>query len=221
MCAPLARQLFHTFQDKLLTLPDSVTVYPTHGAGSYCVAHHSEQRTTTIGLERQNNPLGLARDEDELVNVATSGLGTYPTYYKHMRPINQRGPAVLGGVPMLKPLGVGEVQAAVSAGALVLDVRPVDAIARGTIPGAYGIALDAPLVAWAGWLIPFNAPLVLVADHAGQRETAVRQLIRIGYEQLLGYLSGGMDAWARAGQAIKTVPQISPAELHDGCKQAG
>jgi hydroxyacylglutathione hydrolase len=221
VCTPLARQLFHTLHDKLLKLPDSVSVYPTHGAGSYCVAHNSERRTTTIGLERQSNPLALARDEDQFVTAALSGLSTYPTYYKYMRPINQRGPNVLGGVPVLKPLAAADVQAAINAGALVLDVRAVDAFASGHMPSAYGIALDAPLVAWAGWLIPFNAPMVLVAEDAAQREAAVRQLIRIGYDELLGFLDGGIDTWARAGQPIETVPQISPAELRDRLKAGG
>jgi hydroxyacylglutathione hydrolase len=218
VCAPLARQLYHTLHDKLLTLPDSVNVYPTHGAGSFCVAHNSDRRTTTIGLERQSNPLVQARNEDEFVAAALSGLSTYPSYYKYMRPINQRGPKVLGGVPVLKAMNAADVQAAMAADALVLDVREVDAFAAGHIPDAYGIALDAPLSAWAGWLIPFNAPLVLVADDAEMREAAVRRLIRIGYDHLLGYLEGGIEAWSRAGQNVERVPQISAAEMRDGLK---
>ncbi len=213
VCVPLARQLYHSLHHKLLALPDEVAVYPTHGAGSYCAAPASTQRTTTIGQERRTNRLAQARSEDEFVTQALSGLPSYPVYYKEVRPINLRGPRVLGGVPLLQPLGPAEVQAWVDRGARVLDVRRRQAFAAGHIPGAYGIELDAPLVTWAGWTIPFGVPLVLVAADAAAREDAVRQLIRIGFDDLPGYLAGGLDAWAGAGLPLVVTPTLSVAEL--------
>jgi hydroxyacylglutathione hydrolase len=215
LCVPLARQLYHTLHDKLLALPDEVAVYPTHGAGSFCAASPSDRRVTTIGLERQSNRLALARGEDEFVSAAMSGLPSYPTYYKEMRPINKRGPRVLGGVPALRPLSPHAVQEALKQGALLLDVRPRADFARGHLPGAYGIERDAPLVTWAGWLVPFGARLVLLAEDRAALDDAVRQLIRIGYEDLLGYLEGGLEAWARAGRPIASVPRLSVSELHE------
>ena len=88
----LARQLYHTIHEKLLRLPDSLDVFPTHGAGSYCIAPASPERTTTIGNERRTNHLALARSEEEFVRRTSAGLPSYPTYYKYMRGINQRGP---------------------------------------------------------------------------------------------------------------------------------
>ncbi len=213
VCVPLARQLYHTLHDKLLTLPDDVAVYPTHGAGSFCAAPTSSRRTTTIGRERRTNRLAQARDEDEFVALALSGLPSYPVYYKEIRPINLRGPRVLGGVPVLAPLSPDEVQALVERGSLVLDVRPRLTFAAGHLPGAYGIELDAPLVTWAGWTIPFGASLVLVGDEAAARDDAVRQLIRIGYDNLPGYLAGGVDAWARAGLPVASITSVTAAEL--------
>jgi hydroxyacylglutathione hydrolase len=214
VCVPLARQLYHTLQHKLLALPDDVAVYPTHGAGSFCAAPASPQRTTTIGQERRGNRLALARGEDAFVSLALSGLPSYPVYYKEIRPINQRGPRVLGGVPLLQPLGPHEFRAWMERGALVLDVRPRRVYARGHLPGAYAIELDAPLVVWAGWTIPFGAPLLLVAADAPARESAVRQLIRIGFDDLPGYLAGGLEAWTGAGLPVATVPTLTAAELH-------
>jgi hydroxyacylglutathione hydrolase len=213
VCLPLARQLYHTLHHKLLTLPDSTAVYPTHGAGSFCAAPASRERTTTIGQERRFNRLALATGVDEFVAAAMSGLPSYPVYYKEMRAINQRGPRVLGGLPALPPLDPAQVRAAVEQGAAVLDVRRSRHFGEAHLPGSYGIQLTAPLITWAGWLIPFGAALVLVEDNPARRDEAVRQLIRIGYDNLLGYLEGGLRAWDAAGQAVETIRALSIHEL--------
>jgi hydroxyacylglutathione hydrolase len=213
MTVPLARQLYHTFHHKLLALPDAVSVYPTHGAGSFCSAPTSADRWTTIGRERATNRLAQAQSEDEFVALALSGLSSYPVYFKQLRSVNQRGPKVLGGLPALQPLSPSAVRDRLDQGDAVLDVRRACAFAEGHIPGAYGIALDTPLITWAGWLIPFGTPLVLVADSPAEYEEAVRQLIRIGYDNLRGYLEGGMAAWETAGLRVERIQQISVTEL--------
>lgn len=215
LCAPLARQLYNTLRHKLLTLPDAVEVFPTHGAGSFCAAPASPARSTTIGRERRTNRLAQARDENAFVQAALSGLPSYPVYYKEMRSLNQRGPRVLGGVPELAPLSAAEVQALLRQGAVALDARERRAFATGHLRGAYGIPLSAPLITWAGWLVPFGTRLVLVEGDAARREEAVRQLIRIGYDNLLGYLEGGVEAWARAGYETASARSISVHELRE------
>jgi hydroxyacylglutathione hydrolase len=215
LCVPLARQLYHSLHHKLLALPDSVAVYPTHGAGSFCAAPASSQRTTTIGQERHFNRLAQARGEDDFVAAALSGLPSYPVYYKEMRAINQRGPRVLGGLPPLPPLAPAEVHARLAEGALALDVRRRRQFGAGHIPGAYGIQLSAPLITWAGWLVPFGAPLVLVEDDPRRREAAVRQLFRIGYDNLLGWLDGGLAAWEAAGYPVTRFPTLTVHELRE------
>lgn len=212
---PLARRLYHTIHRKLLALPDEVAVYPTHGAGSFCAAPAVPDRTTTIGRERAWNPLAQAQTEDEFVALALRGLPSYPHYFKEMRAINQRGPKVLGGLPILTPQPPAAVQVWMARGGAVVDVRPAPAFAEGYIPGAYGIALDAPLITWAGWLIPFGTPLVLVTEGAADREEAIRQLIRIGYDDLRGYLEGGVAAWQAASLRMARVRKITVAELRE------
>ncbi|MEP7135743.1 MAG: MBL fold metallo-hydrolase, partial [Chloroflexota bacterium] len=95
---PLASHLYHTIHDKLLKLPDELNVFPTHGAGSFCVAPASNDRTTTIGRERKTNALAQPQSEAEFIQRALTGLPAYPTYYKYMRAINQKGGKLLGGV---------------------------------------------------------------------------------------------------------------------------
>ena len=213
---PLARQLYRTIHEKLLKLPDELDVFPTHGAGSFCVAPASSDRTTTIGHERINNSLALARSEDEFVQRALAGLPSYPTYYKYLRDINRRGAKILGGIPVLKPLSAGEVKALMDAdaGVTVLDVRHGKQFGAGHVPNSYGIRADAPLTTWAGWLIPFGSRIVLVGKSIEEIIAATRQLIRIGYDDLVGRLEGGIDAWARE-YPVETVTSLSSQELRE------
>ncbi len=220
LSVPLAQQLYHTLHHKLLHLPDHVTVYPTHGAGSFCNAPASPERVTTIGRERQTNRLAQVHDETEFVRVALSDLPSYPTYYQYMRAVNRNGPLVLGGVPELKPLPPEEVCHLSKNGVAVLDVRSPREFAAGHIPNSYSVPLFAPLVTWAGWVVPFGTPLILIADDPLQRDEAVRQLIRIGYADLRGYLDGGLAAWEGAGAPVQRTPLIDVHDLHDWTQQA-
>jgi hydroxyacylglutathione hydrolase len=211
---PLARQLYHTLHGKLMRLADEVQVYPTHGGGSFCAAPAADDRTTTIGRERRTNRLARATSEEEFVHLALSGLPSYPTYYRYMRDVNQKGPLVLGSVPVLEPLSPQHVRQAMADGVAIVDIRPPREFAAGHIPGSYGIPLASPLIAWAGWVVPFGSPVVLVADNPRRREEAVRQLIRIGYDDLRGFLDGGIAAWQAAGLPATRTPLIDVHELH-------
>jgi hydroxyacylglutathione hydrolase len=211
---PLSRQLYHTIHDKFLKLPDAVDVFPTHGAGSFCIAPASPDRVTTIGRERGSNPLAQAQSEEEFIKRALMGLPSYPTYYKYMRALNQMGARILGGVPVLKPLRADEVKSLMDDGVVVLDVRHQKQFGGGHIPGSYGIRVDAPLTTWAGWVIPFGSRIMLVAESADQMSDAIRQLIRIGYDNLEGQVEGGIEAWARE-YPVETVPSMKVTELRE------
>jgi hydroxyacylglutathione hydrolase len=212
---PLARKLYHTIHAKLLKLADDVVVYPTHGAGSFCNAPGSSERVTTIGQERRTNRFALARSEEEFVREAMIGLPAYPIYYHHMRSINRQGAKILGGVPEPKPWPVDEVKQWLEQDGAVLDVRRHKIAQQGFIPNSYCIGVDAPLLVWAGWLIPFGTPLILVASDAVQREAAMRQLIRIGYDDVRGYLDGGFEVWQRKNFPIERMNVAKVNQLHE------
>jgi hydroxyacylglutathione hydrolase len=210
----LAHQLYETIHNKLLKLPDEVNVFPTHGAGSFCIAPASSERTTTIGNERINNPLTQPQSEEEFINRSLTGLPAYPTYYKYMRGLNQKGAKILGGVPVLKPLSASETKSHMDDGVVILDVRHFKQFGQGHIPNSYGIFVNAPLAVWAGWVIPFEAKIILVAESTDHRLDATRQLIRIGYDNLIGYLDGGIEAWAKENP-VDVVQNISAKELRE------
>jgi hydroxyacylglutathione hydrolase len=215
----LAHNLYNTIHKKLSLLPDDVVVYPTHGAGSFCNTSSGGARYTTIGQERLNNPFLQIPNEDEFVNRALTGLSSYPTYYGHMRAVNKKGGRILGGVPVLESLSPRQVQAQIKAGAAVVDIRDAHHFLNGHIEGSYGIPLVTPLTTWAGWVIPFGAPIVLIADSPAEREEATRQLIRIGYDDLRGYLEGGIKAWEANGLPLVSTKTVNVSQLKDWLSQ--
>jgi glyoxylase-like metal-dependent hydrolase (beta-lactamase superfamily II)/rhodanese-related sulfurtransferase len=208
---PLAHLLFRALRDRILVLPDELPVYPTHGAGSFCSAPGDGPRTTTIGRERATNPLLRAPDAETFARWLAAGLGTYPTYFARLREVNRRGPVVYSEQPRLNPLVPGDVAALVDRGADVVDVRPVRDFAAGHVPGALSIALRPSFASWLGWLLPATRRLVFVLDRAQDRSDLVRQCLKIGYEELVGELDGGMEAWQSAGLAVARTDVVTDA----------
>ena len=210
---PLARALWRSVVGRILTLPDDLAVYPTHGAGSFCSAPAGGERTTTIGRERASNPLLSAPDEDAFVARLLAGLGSYPPYFRELREVNRRGPRVYGALPALAPLDVATTRRLVSEGAVIVDVRPVRRFAPGHIPGSLSIPLRAQFASWLGWLVDRDRPLVFVVDDDQDRADLVRQCLTIGYEHLAGELAGGLDAWAADGRPMAVIPLVDPSGL--------
>lgn len=211
---PLARALFATMQ-KFAALPDELPVYPTHGAGSFCNTAAGGERTSTIGKERQTNPFFQITDEEEFVRTATDGLGNFPAYYKRLPAVNRKGPRVLGGVPQPAALSPAQLQASIQAGAIVLDVREAARFLAGHIPQAFGIPVFAPLSTWAGWVVPPGSPILLVADAPAELNEAVLQLIRVGYDDVIGFLDGGLAAWQAAGLSLTQIANIAAPQLKE------
>jgi len=208
----LARSLWRSIQERLLSLPDDLAVYPTHGAGSFCSVAPGGERVTTIGRERRSNPLLSAVDEDAFVGQLLAGFGTFPPYFLELREVNRRGPRVYGEWPVLARLDVSMVKDLVdSGGAVVVDARQVDAFAAGHIPGSLSIPLRPQFASWLGWLVRRDQTIVLVLDEGQDRAEVVRQCLAIGYERLAGELAGAMPAWSR-DLAVTTVALVSPAD---------
>ncbi|MDP9482717.1 MAG: MBL fold metallo-hydrolase [Chloroflexota bacterium] len=192
----LARSLYRALHERVLTLPDDLPVYPTHGAGSFCSSAGGGERTTTIGRERAMNPLLAAGSEDEFVARLLAGLGTYPTYFRGLREVNRRGPRVFGSVPSLPALTIAEFDQRRAAGAELIDVRRIEAFAAGHVPGSLSIELRPSFASWLGWLVPGDRPLLFVVGPDQDRGELVRQALGIGYERLDGELAASLDAWS-------------------------
>lgn len=216
MTLALTRDQYRSLKSLLDTMPATATVYPTHGAGSFCgaVTSAAAERSSTIAIERANSPVAVVHNEAEFVKMQMAGYGLYPAYYSAMRDINLAGPGVLGALPALPGLTPHTINELMRIGVPLIDGRSRDAFAREHVAGSLNIELDASFGTYVGWLLPFNAPLtMLIPDEAGRRE-AVAQLIRIGYEQARGYLDGGVEAWKSAGYATGSFERMGLTELH-------
>ena len=210
----LARAAYRSIRERLFTLPDALAVYPTHGAGSFCSASPTGERTTTIGHERVSNPLLQARDEHEFVARLNAGLGSYPSYFLRLRDVNQKGATILGPTPPpLRPLTPDEVARLVEAGAEVIDVRPIVHFGAGHITGSLSIQLRDQFATWLGWLVDPDRVLVFVADPDQNLGDAVTQSLNIGYEQFGGYLTGGITAWHQSGRSVTSIRVISSDQI--------
>ncbi|MHB1928914.1 MAG: MBL fold metallo-hydrolase [Acidimicrobiales bacterium] len=212
-----AHDLQRSLEDKILELPDNVVVYPTHGGGSFCAAGAGSALTTTIGAERAANPLAAARSSRQFVTRALTA-GPYPAYYARMRNLNQAGAPLLGPEPPATPaLSLDEVDTWLTQGALVVDVRQAAAFRAAHIPGSLAAGADGNLSGWVGWLVGPERPLVLVAEPAApggaEVSEATRQLARIGYDHIVGFLDGGIETWAATGRNLRSYESTSAASL--------
>jgi len=211
---PLARALWRSLHEWILTLPDDLPVYPTHGAGSFCSAPTNGERTTTIGRERAANPLLAAPDENTFVARLLARYGSYPPYFLRLRERNRAGPDVLGSpFPPLPALRVDDVRCHLADGAVLVDVRPVESWAAAHVPGAISIPLRPQFGSWLGWLVPEDRPLIFLLDRGQDGADLVRQARTIGYDQLAGALAGGIEAWQAAGYAVTSTELIDAARL--------
>ena len=209
----LARALWRSLHGRILSLPDGLPVFPTHGAGSFCAAPAGAERTTTIGAERATNPLLSAPGEDAFVAMLLGGLGSYPPYFLRLREVNRRGPALFGPRPAgLASLTAEDIVRLSGEGAALIDARPVVSFAAGHIPGAISVPLRPAFATWLGWLTDRDQPLGFVLEPGQDRADLVRQARGIGYEHLAGELAGGLPAWEAAALPVHRVRLIPASE---------
>lgn len=211
---PLARAAYRSIHQRLLTLPDELAVYPTHGGGSFCSVAGGGERTTTIGRERASNPLlADALDEDAFVARLLGGLGSFPPYFLELRDVNRAGPQVHGPTPPPLPqLGLEAFDAAVADGAEVVDVRQIDRFAAGHVPGSLSNPWRAQFATWLGWLVGRERPVVFVADGIVDRHDLVWAALTVGFEHVVGELAGGVDTWRDAGRPLATTLLLDAAD---------
>lgn len=172
----LARAQFHSLR-RLAQLPDEVLVWPTHGAGSFCSAPPSADRTSTIGIERATNALLRSPDEDAFVVRLLASLGSYPPYFRRLPELNRRGPSLTSESAPLPSITVADLQSLQSMGRSraieIVDVRPFADFAAGHLRGALSNVLRPAFASWLGWLVPADRPIVIVRNPDQRSEGVV------------------------------------------------
>ncbi|MBV8517333.1 MAG: MBL fold metallo-hydrolase [Acidobacteria bacterium] len=210
----MASLLYDSLHGKLLTLDDEVEVWPAHGAGSACGKNISNERSSTIGQQRRFNYALQPMTREAFVDMMTSDLSPAPRYFPMDAELNRRGARALDDV-RATPLDAREVERQLADGALVLDVRDAAAFGAGHIAGAINIGLRGQYASWAGTLLAPESRLIVVADDDAQAAEAVMRLARVGLENAIGYLDGGIAAWRAVRLPLATLPQLAVTELRD------
>jgi glyoxylase-like metal-dependent hydrolase (beta-lactamase superfamily II)/rhodanese-related sulfurtransferase len=207
-----AADLYRSLTAKLLPLPDSVEVYPAHGAGSSCGRAMSGKTASTIGFERRFNSALQAPDEETFIRNLMTGLPPKPPNFEHIISRNRAQALPLSGE--IRPLSAAALQEALGKGAAVLDVRAPADYGEGHVPGALNVWIESPQFAnRAGWFLPSEGAVVLVAGGPSDLTRAVQGLSRIGIDEIAGHLQWGMTEWRTQGLPVATVPQITVHEL--------
>lgn len=209
----LAGQLYESLHGTLLALPDDVVVYPAHGAGSLCGRNLSCDTHSTIGRERRFNYALAPMSREAFVRMMTADLPELPGYFGRDAEINRLGPVLLTELPPLARLAPDAVARAAATGAVVLDTRDPADFGAGHLPGSVNIGLGGQFASWAGAVVGLDTPVVVVAEDPARAEEARVRLARVGIERVVGYLDGGVAAWADAGRPVATLAQMPVDEL--------
>ncbi len=203
--------LYESLHRTLGPLGDGVIVYPAHGAGSVCGMHMAPREFSTLGYERQHNH-ALQLDRDAFIRHKAGEYHDQPPYFKRMEQYNQFGPPELTDIPHPCPLDPSAFAETMDEGLFVVDLREPEAFAGAFVPGSLCIPLEM-LASYGGWFLPYDRPLGLVAESSDQVGQAVRHLLRIGYDDVAGYLSGGLGAWETSGRPFGRVRTLPATEL--------
>jgi hydroxyacylglutathione hydrolase len=209
-----AHAMFRSLHEVVLSHEDFVAVYPTHGAGSLCSTGIATTPNSTIGFERRHNPMLAPSDVNEFARLLLADQPQFPRYFARMRPINQKGPKLLGGRPPgPESMSVAEVRAALGAGAILIDLRAPEAHAVAHVPESISIPADSSFGTWLGWVVEPDRPIILLLRHADDWDDAIRQSLRVGYDSVVGYLRGGFSAWVDAGLPVESNGRLTVIEL--------
>jgi hydroxyacylglutathione hydrolase len=211
-----ARTLFRALQE-FKHLPGHLMLWPSHGAGSACGKSLGGVPVSTLAYESMAN-WGLREgDEERFVSEVLAGQPEPPRYFKEMKRMNQQGPPVLNGFWMPPRIDGAAVLAALAEGQPVVDVRSHADFGRGYVPGVLNIPAGRAFLSWAGWLLPYDRPVLLIAPDEQTVAVCVRALALIGIDRVGGWAGTRevLDRWTESGAALETVAQTSAREAFE------
>ena len=211
----MAATLYDSLRTKIMTLPDDIIVYPAHGAGSACGKNMSSETSALLGGQKQTNYALGDLTKEEFVKELTKGILPAPQYFAKAASQNKKGYKSIDQVfeSSLNAMAVDEVLEAQKSGVMVLDTRREGEFSEGHIPNAWYIGLHGQFAPWAGALIEdMHQPIAIVAD-SGKEQEAIMRLARVGYDNVIGYLDGGFEAYRASGKEVRVIPSITPEEF--------
>ncbi len=210
----MASNLYDSIFNKILPLGDEVILCPAHGAGSVCGGAISEREYSTLGLERIQNSILQKTGKEDFVKFKVEEKLEFPPYFEKMEQYNLQGPPLLQCLPVPELLSPEKFKAEMEKGAVVVDTRMPHSFGGAHIKDTYSIWLGG-IPSFAGWVLPYDKPILLVLEEKEQLDTAVRYLIRLGYDNVAGLLNGGIAAWYIEALPIDSFNLLSVYDLKD------
>ena len=218
----LAGKLFESAQTRIASLPDGTIVYPAHGAGSLCGVGISERAESTIGYERHCNVFMATTSREEFISRILGSVPQFPEYYKRMKALNSEGAPARKELPGQEPFTASAYRTeAGKASSIILDVRSPEAFGGAHIAGSVNIGAGPNLSLWAGWVLPYDADILLVGDSSSNLEEVRWSLARVGHDRVAGFLQGGFNVWVAAGLEQAHLLQLSVLELSEAASAGG
>jgi hydroxyacylglutathione hydrolase len=210
----LAGKMYESLTNKIKPLADNVIVYPAHGPGSSCGKSLGPETFSTIGAQKATNYALQDMPKEDFIKAVTTGLNTPPSYFPVNARINKEGYDSLDSVfdKGLVPLSIDQFKQKEKEDVWILDTRPATVFTQGFVPGSINIGLDGRYAEWAGTILPYKQPLILVTE-IGKEKESITRLARVGIDNVQGYLDGGYEAWHNAGEQIDLIIDIEPDEM--------
>lgn len=218
----LAGLLYDSLMNKIMPLSDDITVYPAHGAGSACGKNMMKETVDSLGNQKKMNYALNQPNKESFIKAVTDGLLPPPAYFPLNVAMNKKGYASIDEV-MKKGMTAMHPdtfeQAADLSGALILDTRSADDFAKGFVPQSVNIGIKGDFAPWVGSLVGDVKQELLLVTEPGMEEETVTRLARVGFDHVIGYLQGGIDAWKNAGKEVDTVNRITPEQFSQSFKE--
>jgi hydroxyacylglutathione hydrolase len=214
--ADLAGYLYDSLNQKIMPLADDMIVYPAHGAGSACGKNMSKERSDTLGHQKAVNYALQAQTKEQFIVAVTDGLTPPPFYFPKNVMLNKTGIQAVKGVMErgLTPLSPNEFEdLANTIDTLIIDTRKPEMFRVGFIPRSIFIGIDGDFAPWVGTLVRDIQQEILIVADEGREEEVVKRLARVGYDNVLGYLKGGFEAWKMAGKEVDEIESITAEEF--------
>ena len=216
MAEELAGKLYHSLFDKILKLPDFCEVLPAHGAGSLCGRAMGAKWRSTIGYEKKYNTALQFRDKAEFIKSLTEDMPPAPDHFSRSTDINREGAVLVSELPRMKELNAEVFKEMIEKENIAaVDTRSYLAFGSQHIPGSWSLDYNGNLPTFAGWVLPIDKDLLVVADSFKEAEETNVWLRRVGQDRIVGYLYGGIAGWVEKGYRTNHVTQISAEDLHD------
>ena len=211
----LAGMLYDSLHEKIMPLADDVIVYPAHGAGSSCGKNLGSETFSTVGTQKQTNYALQPQTKEDFIIAVTDGLAAPPQYFPINAKINKEGYESLDTVLAngMKALSIADFKEQITTfEPIILDTRNATVFTQGFVPGSISIGLEGRFAEFAGSILPFDQAILLVCEPGTEKESIIR-LARVGFENIIGHLAGGFNAWVDANETPDLIIDVEADEL--------